>query len=559
MSKRAFHLLLETSLIAGVSLVLVFALVGDTLASGFVLIHSNDRHGYVQARADLQTGKPVSGMDVEKTMIEHFRRQARAAGKRALLIDCGDFFQGTPIVNQTRGMAMIRLFNELRYDLVTFGNHEFDYGWSDLLLCMMESRFLWVSSTVEAPQLEAQYRPYATFDLEGTRVAFLGATTTTTPEKQIGQRIAGMKFHSPFTVLPPLVERLRRYHDVKIFVLLSHLGHNVDERLARQLPLFDIILGGHSHTATKRPVKVGRTWICQTGASSRFLGVLTVDVANGRVTQVRGRLHEVDRLLYGANAKVATIVDEYVHTIEEKLGAVVGAAETPIGKGLSGSLAPMAQLAANAFREAVDADVGLMNTGGVRRGLKAGEVTIKEVQMAVPYHNYVVTLEMTGTQLVTLVETAVNGPFSTIPADKVALLRSRGIVELDGLVPDRGGTGFLVGGGLRFVYDPRLPVGNRLLDMTIDGRPIDPHRVYRVATNDFLADGGDGFETFKEARSRKDSPLLDSDAVQAYIERRGAIAADTEASAVNISFAAVARMMKASSGEGVGDLRAVGR
>ena len=525
-------------------LLLSLALVSTLSATSrsFIIMHSNDRHGYVEARKDINTGKPVAGLDVEATMINQIRKEALRDRIPTLLVDAGDFFQGTPVVNETAGEVMVRLFNELRYDFVTFGNHEFDYGWQKLKKRMDESRFWWLSTTVKAPSLGKRYRPYLTWSVAGTKVAFLGATTVTTPEKQLSHRIEGMSFNSPDEVLPPVVARLKRIHGVKIAILLSHLGHYEDERFVQAHQCFDVVIGGHSHTALSTPVKIGKTWICQTGASSRFLGVIRVDVAeDGTVADFHSELREVDRTKYMPDARIAKVISSYTKEIDEKLSIVVGTAPTAIRKGVDGGFSPMAQVVAESFRVAAKADIGLMNTGGTRRGILQGPVQLKEVQTAVPFRNYVIKLKMTGKQIKGLIEAATDGPHVRIPVDKRSLLRQYGIKDFAGLVPQRGSTGFLVGGGIQFVYDPRLPKGKRLLSFTLRGKPIDLERVYTVATNDFLADGGDGFEGFKEALAREDTGLLDAEALQKYFELKKVVHSPTEACAINLSFPTVER------------------
>ena len=527
-----------------IGLLLIVLIVPGLAASdrSFIIMHSNDRHGYVEARKDINTGKPVAGLDVEATMIEQIRKEALREKIPTLLVDAGDFFQGTPVVNETKGEVMIRLFNELRYDFVTFGNHEFDYGWETLKNRMGESRFWWLSTNVDAPSLGNRHRPYITWSAAGTKVAFLGATTVTTPEKQLTDRIAGITFQDPYKVLPPLVDRLKRLHGVKIVILLSHLGYYEDERFAQQYQCFDVIIGGHSHTAISEPVKVGKTWLCQTGASSRFLGLIRVDVAeDGTLQNCHSELREVDRTKYLPNDKFAKLISSYTKKIDERLSLVVGSAPLAIQKGVDGGFSPMAQVVADSFRLAAKADIGLMNTGGTRRGILQGPVQLKEIQTAVPFRNYVVKLKMTGKQIKGLIEAAVNGPHVKIPDDKHSLLAQYGINDFDGLVPQRGAIGFLVGGGIQFVFDPRLPKGQRLLSFSLGGKPIDPDHVYTVATNDFLADGGDGFEGFKDALEREDTGILDAEALQQYFEKKKVVYGPKEASAINLSFPTVER------------------
>lgn len=529
---------------AGVLAVLVaLAAASSAVASGrFVLLHSNDRHGYIEAREDMVTKAPVAGADVEMSLLRELRRRAMVAGEPCLLVDAGDIFQGTPVVNETKGACMVDLLGSFGYHLITFGNHEFDYGWPVLLERMKESRFLWLSSTVDAPVLAPHYRPWVTWDLGWTRVAFLGATTTTTPEKQLEGRLGSITFRDPLVALPPLIRRLREEHGVGVVVLLSHLGSGEDERVAARVPGIDVIVGGHSHSTMREPLKVGSTWIVQTGASARYVGEVTVSVGDDRrVAAVEGRLHEVDRQVHPPDPVVADKLRGYTEDLDRRLGVVVGRATAPIDKGICGAWSPLAQLAAEAFREAAGAEIGIMNFGGGRCELTAGPVTLKHVFTALPFGNYVTRFEMTGAELRSVLEENMRRNFIPIPEDQKELFSSRGLQgDLAGLVPERGQDGFVVGAGLRFLFDPRRPEGERLLEVEALGRPLDPARVYSVATNDFLAAGGDGFPQFATLDGKVELSVLDAEALRAYFERHGEVGPPDRLSAVNLSFPSVA-------------------
>ena len=514
-----------------------------------VIMHSNDRHGYVFSRKDDLTGKSLAGLDVEAKIMKEIRREALDDGNPLLLVDAGDLFQGTPLVNETQGKAMIDLYNDLGYDFVTFGNHEFDYGWEVLKQRMGESKFLWLSSTVYAPALGKKYRPYLTWNVMGTKVAFLGATTTTTSEKQMAKRIKGISFHRAEEILPSLCQRLKRELGVKILILLSHMGINRDRAFAAKHRIFDLIIGGHSHTSLKKPIKVGSTWICQSGARSRYLGVIHIDVdEEGYCADLKSRLIEVDRSRYESDLDMAAKLSSYERMVEEKLGAVVGRAVDDLNKGIDGGFTPMAQLVADAFREFAGTEIGLMNTGGCRKGIKEGPVELRDVYSAVPFKNYLVRGKMKGKEIRDTLALAIDGPFVAVPKDKKDLLLRYGVQDFEGLVPNRGGVGFLVASGLRYVFDPRLKPGQRLLHIEVGGKKIEDDRLYSVAINDFLADGGDGFETFKNLRSRQDMPVLDAQALRVYFEKRDWVEKPSRVSSLNLSFPSLAKVYEEKKG-----------
>ena len=505
-------------------------------AATFQIIHTNDRHGYVENRIE-DNGDRVGGAAVEATIIHSLKYDARKNGTPCLLVDCGDFFQGTPIVNATRGKIMIELFNSLGYHFVTFGNHEFDYGWQALKARMEESNFLWLSSTVEAPELENLYLPWITYTLDGHKIAFLGATTPTTPDKQLEKRIEGITFHEPVSRIKPLVSTLKASSNAKTIVLISHLGLDNDRQIALKIPEIDLILGGHSHSILQEPEKVGNTWICQTGTASKYLGVVNITTTDeGRIDSLQGRLQPVDATKWEPSPEVMRIVEKYTQELESELAQVVGHAPKGLSKGVRGGNTPLARAVARSFRESVNADIGFMNTGGARKGIPAGEVTLKHLRTSVPFGNYVVRLMMKGRDIRKIIEASVNQPYAHIPDEKIEMVVSQGVKDLSGLVPVGSNNGFIVGDGLTYVFDPSREIGARMVSITVNGEPLDDSRIYSVATNDFLADGGDGFKSFRNHIKREDMDFVDSQAFRKWCESLDVILKPAGHSVINLTF-----------------------
>jgi 2',3'-cyclic-nucleotide 2'-phosphodiesterase (5'-nucleotidase family) len=141
---------------------LFFAVFSSSLFSNSLYIaYTNDRHGVIEPHI-LQSGEQIGGMAWEATMIHELQKKALLEGASFLLVDGGDLFQGTPVVNETLGKCMIELYNDLGYHLVTIGNHEFDYGPHVLVERMKESKFLWVSTNVSSPLLDSSVLRWVT-------------------------------------------------------------------------------------------------------------------------------------------------------------------------------------------------------------------------------------------------------------------------------------------------------------------------------------------------------------------------------------------------------------
>lgn len=538
-----------------VALLLVVALSEASWAGNSILIvHTNDRHGYVQAQTDPATGRSFGGVDCETKLLDDIRREALAEGTPLLLLDAGDLFQGTPVVNETQGECMVRFLNELRFHAATLGNHEFDYGQDVLLQRMRESRFLWVSSNVESSRFADLIRPYAIFDLAGTKVAVLGVTSPTTPSISFAANLEGVRFREPSDVLPPLVDELRR-RGVRAFILVSHLGYDRDLVLARQYRGLDLIIGGHSHTRIPEPTKIRRTWITQAGGQGRFVGLLRLTLDDrGGVADVTGSLREIDRDRYGVDSSMATLVETYTAELETRLGKVVGTTSARIEKAFTGIDSPMGVICADSLREAAGAEVGLMNAGGVRQSLPAGQVTMRDLMLVSPFSNTVARLRLTGAQIRRLFERSLGGDWQEIPEDVRQTWREQHNGDIAGLVPGKRSVGFLIGAGVEFAFDTSRRPGDRLVSLAVAGAPVDPKRTYVVATNSFLAYGGDGFEEFTQGGAIEDLGLLDVEALRQYFERRPVVSPPEAPSVRNLTVRTAPAAATASSAtEGTAD------
>ncbi len=504
--------------------------------SSFLIIYTNDRHGYLQPAQHPVTGEAVGGVAHEATLLRKVRRAARREKIPVLTVDAGDLFQGTPVVNATKGKCMVDVYNKLGYHLITFGNHEFDYGQEILLQRMRESRFIWVSSNIESSYLGQHFVPYVTYDLAGTKIAFLGITTITTPNITYPKNTEGIVFKEPREVLPPLIERLKRDSGVKVVVLLSHMGNQSDEWLARRVEGIDLIIGGHSHTRLLEPAKVRNTWIVQASCNSRYVGLARITLgADGTVQTIRAKLREVLHSLYPADADVQKIVESYTQDLDVRLDEVVGTTTAPILRGFTGIDSPMGIICADSYRAATETEIGIMNVGGVRAGLNEGPVTMRQLMLISPFQNSVVKMNLLGKDLHNLIERSLSGIWHEIPEDKKQMWKEAGRGKIAGKIPGKRKIGFLVGAGLKYSFDTSRQPGQRLLKVEALGKPLEMERKYSVSMNSFLAFGGDGFAEFTRGTEIIDTKINDSDALRLYFQQKGTVSPPTEVSAENLT------------------------
>ena len=326
------------------------------------ILHVNDYHGRVKPSIDKVTDpqKQVGGAAQLAAMI----KKARAENPEGtLLLSAGDMFQGSPVSNLFHGTPVMEVMNELKFDAMTLGNHEFDWGMGALTRLRKEARFpLLAANIVDSKgNLLPGIRPYTILQRGHAKVAVIGVTTPETAYTTKPDNVKGLTFLSPETVLPRLIQNVRQ-QGASIVIVLSHLGLDADKRLAAAVPGVDVIVGGHSHTAIPKPLKMeSGTVILQAGAYGVYLGVLelVVDKATGRAT---GYTESSGLRLVSAglqdtpDRKAALIVKKYDDRVKQKFAAVVGETSVDL-TAQSGSESNLGDLTADAMRAAAGGQI----------------------------------------------------------------------------------------------------------------------------------------------------------------------------------------------------------
>ncbi len=489
-------------LAAVLTLALLLGSVGAAAAEEIVIVHTNDFHARLE---------PID-FDGERGGI------ARLAGMvnvirslypdRVLWLDGGDTLHGTTVANLFFGVSVVDLYNQAGVDAMAAGNHDYNYGADVLLLRAADADFpILGANTFYKESGESFLPPYAFFDVGGLRVAVLGFSPVTTPVTTHPKNVEAIYFEDPIQVAAELVPQLREQAD--LVVVLSHIGYTDDVALAQAVPGIDVIVGGHSHTQLDEPVVVGDTIIVQANEYGKYVGFLKLVVDGGRIVDYEGRLLPTTADM-PIDAAVAASLADWQGQLSERLGVVIG--ETAVDlDGERGNVRTketnLGNLVADIMRETTGADVALTNGGGIRASIPAGPVTLGDVYTVLPFDNTLIGIEISGAQLLAALEYGV----SQWPVDW---------------------GGFLQVSGLSFAFNPNNPPGERVLSVTVGGRPLDPDAVYKVATNDFLASGGDGYDmlvsdSYFFGSERMDGDYL-RDVVAAYFETNPTVAPEVE-------------------------------
>jgi 2',3'-cyclic-nucleotide 2'-phosphodiesterase (5'-nucleotidase family) len=442
-------------------------------------------------------------------------KQVRAKNPNTLFLLAGDFLSPSVLSTYLKGRQMVAVLDAVGLDAVTFGNHEFDFGPAVLLERMRESRFAWISSNVRdrrtgAPLGGAQRDRIVT--LGGIRVGLLGLTLAATANLAAGG--GDVLFDDPLRVGEDTANALRR-RGAQLVIAITHQDMEADRKLGDTAAI-DLIVGGHEHEPLV--AEGARALVTKGGSDARYLVQTDLWITReGRLVERSFTFHEVGAR-HAADPAVAAVVARYTNELDRELATPVGRTEVALDTRrqiLRTQETGVGNFIADVMREAMGADVAVVNGGGIRgdKVIPPGELLRRDVHTLLPFTNATIKVEATGAALRTLLE--------------------HGLAQAD----NQGG-GFLQVSGVRLDYVPGRAAGNRIVRLEVGGKPVEPAARYTVATSDFIANGGDGHTALRGARvlvaptSALDLPTLVLRAIEA--RRTIAPAVEGRIRAVNV-------------------------
>lgn len=421
--------------------------------------------------------------------LETLLERERARNPASLTLLSGDFISPSLLSGTTRGAHMIEFGNAIGIDIAVPGNHEFDFGAEVFRKRMGESRFPWLVTNLR----EADGRPFngapetLVRTVDGVRIGFLGLLTPQTKVLASGAETLRLEPVQPAAVAA--VAALRA-EGAEVIVALTHLSFEEDRDLAHSVSGIDLILGGHDHAPMT--FMAGHTLVHKSGQDGHWLGVVELlverDAADGVRVTPSWRM-ESTRGVAG-DAEIAARVATFEKTVDEAMGQAIGSSSSPLDS-RAGTVrfkeSSFGDLAADALRAGLAADVAVINGGGIRgdRLRPAGQpLTRRDVMTELPFANLALLFEVRGAAIREFLETA---------------METAGQPSGD----------FPQVSGLALVYDVSRPAGSRLVEVTVGGRPLDDAALYRFATSDYLAFGAMGTKVLAGA-----APLVDRSAAR---------------------------------------------
>jgi 5'-nucleotidase/UDP-sugar diphosphatase len=469
-----------------------------TCDTTLTILNITDFHGALLSEdKEVATGKPVGGAAVVGAYIEAERQSAKGP---VLVLASGDMMQGSAVSNLSRGEAVIEFMNQLGFEACAVGNHEFDWGVDVLKERIKQARFPFLVANMFSgggTKRADWILPYAFVQKGDLKIGIIGVITEDAPVVINPKSIKGLRFDRPEAIVNKIAAELRK-EGAKVVIVLAHIGGSQEEsgtivgpiaELVSKLRGVDAVFGGHSHTIVSGTVNSIPVMI--SGSNGTRLGImrLKVDACKGGSSLLEESVKPTFSEGVEPNKAVASMVESFQKKFAGDLDRVLAVAAEPITRGRGESA--LGNLICDIMRGAVGAAVAYENSGGIRADLGKGPVTGGEIYRIIPFDNTIVTMYLTGKQVKEALEQGTT---------------ENGVVQVS---------------GIHYSYRPKDSPGQRIKAVTLeDGRPISPTKLYLVATNDFMANGGDRFRVFKEGKKIRNTQILLRDAVISWMEAR---------------------------------------
>lgn len=488
------------------------------------VLHTNDHHGRFWRNSDGEYG-----LAARKTLVDGIRQQVKAAGGYTLLLDGGDVNTGVPESDTQDAEPDFKGMNLLGYDAMAVGNHEFDKPLRVLQKQQGWLRFPMLSANIYRDG-QRLFKPYQLFDFDGLKVAVLGLTTDDTARMVNPEHVLGIEFRKPAAEAAALMGELRR--QAQVVIAVTHMGHYPDGKsghlapgdveMARTVPGFDLIVGGHSQNpvcmlAENRrneayvpgtpcaPDRQNGAWIVQAHEWGKYLGRADFEYRQGTLRLLRYELipvnlkksvHGADsqagKVTYGKpiaeDASMLAFLTAYQQKGRAALDMQVGAVDDKLEGDrmlVRKQATNLGVLIATAMKNKARADLAILNAGGVRDSIAPGKVTYKDILKVHPFANQLVYVEMSGRELL---------DYLTVAAR---------------MSPGSGAFAHFAGVAMDIA-------GGAVSHVRIGSQPLLLEKTYRLAMNSFQASGGDGYPRLSAHPGYVNTGFVDADVLREF-------------------------------------------
>ncbi len=423
------------------------------------ILHTNDIHAsFIPHEAFLVKGNPkllVGGFNELSFIVDSLRHVKSAT----LLLDAGDVMTGNPITEYTYngadGGALFEMMNRIGYELWTPGNHDFDISVANLHRLTNVAKFPTVSSNIldTLNQFPVNNKEYVIIEKNGLKIGIIGIMSDDFYNLVNKNSSAEIKILPSIETVKRLAKLLNPQTD--LLIALTHEGVDADSILAMNVRGLDLIVGGHSHTRLKHPKIINGVLIVQTGSYLENLGVLDLNIERHHIIWYDGELVQLWYNSARPKTQLSSFIDSVKKVIDEDYSKVIGVLKTDWNRshGESG----IGNFIADAQREAVGADIGFMNSSGIRKNLAAGQITKKDIFEIMPFRNMLTTFSVTGKQIRSIVE--------------FIITKGHGEIQTS---------------GIQCEWKKKENGEIEFLKFIVNGKPLDESKMYSGAASDYM-------------------------------------------------------------------------
>ena len=506
------------------------------------ILHTNDHHGHFW-----HNDHGEYGLAAQKTLVDQIRQEVASKGGSVLLLSGGDINTGVPESDLQDAEPDFRGMNMVGYDAMALGNHEFDNPLSVLRQQEKWAKFPLLSANIyQKSTSQRLFKPYALFDKQGVKIAVIGLTTDDTAKLGNPEYFTDIEFRNPSTEAKQVVEQLRKSEKPDVIIAATHMGHYDDGNhgsnapgdveMARSLPAgyLDMIVGGHSQDPVcmaqenKKqvdyvpgtpcaPDRQNGTWIVQAHEWGKYVGRADFTFRNGELKLEHYQLIPInlkkkvekdgktERVFYTHEITQDSDVMKMLTPFQEKGQAQLGIKIGSVKGKLEGDRnqvrfrqTNLAHVLLSAQLERAGADFAIMSGGGVRDSIESGDITYKDVLKVQPFANTLVYVDMKGSDVEKYLAVAANKKVDS-------------------------------GAYAQFLNVSLTADGQGVQNVKIKGEPLQADKVYRMATLNFNAMGGDGYPRLDNLPSYVNTGFVDAEVLKQYMEKHSPLDAEAYA------------------------------
>lgn len=438
-------------------------------SGNLTIIHMNDTHGRDEEEIIITKGdNPQTNHKYGAARRASYIKEVKATNDNVLILHAGDTITGSVYSTVFKGRDEVDIMNMIGVDAATIGNHFVDYGLENFTEIMKERKFPTLSINVRNKSDNSLYATaYITTNVNGLNVAIIGVTTTDAVYNP--EYVKDLIFDEEIKALKDFIKKTPLHKTNDITILLSHIGYEVDKKVAEEIPnTFDIIIGGHSHTELKEADIVKGTPIVQTGYYGMNLGHIDLSVSNGVVDKANltYKLIPMDENIT-QDSDMLKFIAEMRGTVDKEFNVRIATLPFELKhEGIRSNSMALGNFASDLVIDSYpNIDIVLMNSGSLRTYLPKGDITLGKIQNEFfPFDNEVIIVSLSGDNVIEMLE---------ISGKK------------------RGAGAFLqLSRGMEVKYNAE---NGEIIYAKLNGEDINPSKDYNIALSSFVFLGGDGY------------------------------------------------------------------